>query len=748
MAAWQTLCVIVRMQPLLRSWKRKFAPSTPKSAKPVVSALTASLDERDLPSIPGVSLGPDGTRFAVHSRHATAIDLCLYDPQDATRETARVRMQRSENDLWHVTVQNAGPGTLYGYRAHGPWVPEHTMRFNPHKLLLDPYARAIHGTPDAAENMRIVPDPQHPPGSIDNGTTALKSVVIDESFDWSGDTAPQVPWRDTVICELHVKGFTQTHPDVPANLRGTYAGLGHPVVTDYLRDLGITSVQLLPVHQHLDDSFLLEKKLTNYWGYNTIGFFAPHNTYAAASDPQEQVREFKTMVKALHAAGIEVILDVVYNHTAEGDERGPMLMFRGLDDYGYYRHYYGASGASYINVTGCGNSVDSAAVCGLRLIMDSLRYWVTEMHVDGFRFDLAVTVARNETHSFHSQSQFLSAVSQDPVLSRVKLIAEAWDISRMDSYQVGQFPKPWRELNGKYRDTVRSWWRADLGSTAEFSKRLCGSQDLYAWNQRSPQTSINFLTSHDGFTLLDLVSYEHKHNEANGEGNRDGDDSNHSTNCGVEGPTTDLKVIETRAKLRRGMIATMMCSLGVPFITAGDERGRTQQGNNNAYCHDNALTWLDWSSCDVDILDFTRRMTAFRRSHPILRRSAYFDGNPNHATGLPDVSWLEGDGTLLCHEEWHNPNRRHFGALLGADEDSTKPLLLLFNNGLEPHAFILPGTQTTRWQLTFDTSLNPSFPFGKAAQFTGTQTYPLQDRTIVCLTLIAGCCDEIEPTVC
>ena len=748
MAAWQTLCVIVRMQPLLRSWKRKFAPSTPKSAKPVVSAAAVSLDERDLPSVPGVSLGPDGTRFAVHSRHATAIDLCLYNPQDATRETARVRMQRSENDLWHVTVQNAGPGTLYAYRAHGPWVPEHTMRFNPHKLLLDPYARAIHGTPDAAENMRIIPDPQHPPGSIDNGTTALKSVVIDESFDWSGDTAPQVPWRDSVICEMHVKGFTQTHPDVSANLRGTYAGLAHPAVTGYLRDLGITSVQLLPVHQHLDDSFLLDKKLTNYWGYNTIGFFAPHNTYAASRDPQEQVREFKTMVKALHAAGIEVILDVVYNHTAEGDERGPMLMFRGLDDYGYYRHYYGASGASYINVTGCGNSVDSASVCGLRLIMDSLRYWVTEMHVDGFRFDLAVTVARNETHSFHSQSQFLSAVSQDPVLSRVKLIAEAWDISRMDSYQVGQFPKPWRELNGKYRDTVRSWWRADSGSTAEFSKRLCGSQDIYAWNQRSPQTSINFLTSHDGFTLLDLVSYEHKHNEANGEGNRDGDDSNHSTNCGVEGPTTDLKVLETRAKLRRGMIATMMCSLGVPFLTAGDERGRTQQGNNNAYCHDNALTWLDWSSCDVDMLDFTRRITAFRRSHPILRRSTYFDGNPNHATGLPDVSWLEGDGTLLCHEEWHNPNRRHFGALLGADEDSTKPLLLLFNNGLEPHAFVLPGTQSTRWQLTFDTSLNPSFPSGKAAQFTGTQTYPLQDPSIVCLTLIAGCCDEIEPTVC
>jgi len=732
------------MQPLLRSWKRKFVPSAAQSN---VSA-SVPLEERDLPTMPGVKLGREGTRFAVYSRHATAIDLCLYDPDDATRETARVRMQRGENDLWHAAVRGAGPGTLYGYRAQGPWQPVHTMRFNPHKLLLDPYARAIHGKPDAAENMRSVPDPQHPPGSIDNGATALKSVVIDEAFDWSGDTAPQVPWGDTVIYEMHVKGFTQTHPQVPAHLRGTYAGLAHPAVTGYLRDLGITSVQLLPVQQHLDDAFLLDKNLTNYWGYNTIGFFAPHNTYAAASDPQVQVREFKAMVKALHAAGIEVILDVVYNHTAEGDEHGPMLMFRGLDDYGYYRHYYGASGASYHNMTGCGNSVDSASVCGLRLIMDSLRYWVTEMHVDGFRFDLAVTVARNETHSFHPQSQFLSAVTQDPVLSRVKLIAEAWDISRMDSYQVGQFPKPWRELNGKYRDTVRGWWRGDPGSTAEFSKRLCGSQDIFSWNQRPPQASLNFLTSHDGFTLLDLVSYERKHNEANGEGNRDGDDSNHSTNCGVEGSTTDPQINEIRTRLRWGMIATMFCSLGVPFLTAGDERGRTQHGNNNAYCQDSEISWLEWSTCDEDMLDFTRRIITFRREHSALRRCTYFNGNPNHASGLPDVSWLEGDGTLLCHEEWHNPDRRHFGALLGADDRSTKPLLLLFNNGTQSQPFVLPGTKDTVWQIAFDTALNPAFPAGKAAQFTGAQSYPLQDRSMACLTHISGQCDEIEPKVC
>jgi glycogen operon protein len=734
------------MQPLLKSWKRKFSPSAFHATAPGLSP--ASPHEHDLPTAPGARVEKDGTCFAVYSRNATAVDLCLYDPNGPGRETARVRMHRAENDLWHAKVSNAGPGTLYGFRAHGPWLPVHTMRFNANKLLLDPYARAIHGRPDAVNDMRTVPDPEHPPGSIDNGATALKSVVIDESFDWGGVVSPRIPWRDTVICELHVKGFTQTHPQVPAHLRGTYAGLGHPAVTSYLRELGVTTVQLLPVHQHLDDSFLLEQGLTNYWGYNTIGFFAPHNTYAAASDPQEQVREFKAMVKALHAAGLEVILDVVYNHTAEGDERGPMLMFRGLDDYGYYRHHYGADGASYINVTGCGNSVDSAAVCGLRLIMDSLRYWVTEMHVDGFRFDLAVTVARNETHAFHAQSQFLSAVTQDPVLSRVKLIAEPWDISRMDSYQVGQFPKPWRELNGKYRDTVRSWWHGDSGSTAEFSKRLCGSQDLYSWNQRTPQTSINFITSHDGFTLLDLVSYRHKHNEANGEDNRDGDHHNHSSNCGVEGHTTDPKVNALRSRLRRGMIATMFCSLGVPFLTAGDERGRTQNGNNNAYCQDNEISWLDWSRCDEEMLEFTRRMAAFRRNHPILRRTAFFDGNPNHATGLPDVSWLEGNGTLLCHEEWHSPSRRHFGALLGEDEGPSKPLLLLFNSGTHAIPFLLPGTVETRWQIAFDTALSPSFPSGKASEFMGTHTYPLQKHSIACLTLVAGNCTEIEPKMC
>jgi isoamylase len=708
-------------------------------------AAPVSFETSDQPLTPGVTLLREGTRFVVHSRHASAVDLCLYHPDDPAREIARVRMKRGECDLWHATVRAAGPGTLYGYRAHGPWLPQNAMRFNGKKLLLDPYARAIHGVPDAAEHMRTVPDPQHVPGCVDNGPRALKCVVTDESFDWTGDIAPQVPWHDTVICEMHVKGFTQTHPDVPAKMRGTYAGLGHPAITSYLRELGITSVQLLPVHQHLDDGFLLGRGLTNYWGYNTIGFFAPHNGYAAARDPQEQMREFKTMVKALHAAGIEVILDVVYNHTAEGNEQGPSLMFRGLDDHGYYRHHFGEDGASYFDVTGCGNSVDSASTPALRLILDSLRYWVTEMHVDGFRFDLAVTVARNEKDGFNPQSQFLSAVAQDPVLSRVKLIAEAWDIMREDSYQVGQFPEPWRELNGKFRDTVRSWWRGDPGSTAEFSKRLCGSQDIYGWNQRPPLASINFLTSHDGFTLLDLVSYEQKHNEANREDNRDGDNTNHSSNCGAEGPSTDPKVVETRARVRRGMIATMMCSLGVPFLTAGDERGRTQRGNNNAYCHDNEISWLDWSKCDAGMLDFTRRMTAFRRSLGVFRRSSYFDGKVNPATGLRDVTWLEGDGTLICHEEWHSETRHSFGALLDAGGVSPHPLLLMFNNDRDAHPFILPGGENIRWSLVFDTALSPSFPAGKPSNHRGAQGYPLQAHSVACLTLAAGGFAELEP---
>jgi glycogen operon protein len=693
-----------------------------------------SFDPTHSACAPGVRLTPEGACFTVFSRHATVLDLCLYDPEDPTHETARARMTRGECDLWQVFVPGVRAGALYGYRAHGPWMPHSALRFNPNKLLLDPCARAVQGRPDGRASMLGPEGPGFFPGAHDNGPEALKSVVVDDVYDWQGDRPPQVPWRDTVIYELHVKGFTKLHPEVPEELRGTYAGLGHPSVIRYLQELGVTSLQLLPVHQHLDDQFLLERGLTNYWGYNTIGFFAPHNEYAAARDPRAQVREFKDMVKALHAAGIEVILDVVYNHSGEGDERGPTLLFRGFDDRLYYRHDFDEHGANYINMTGCGNAVDSASTPGLRLILDSLRYWVTEMHVDGFRFDLAVTVARNEHDDFDPHCQFLAAVSQDPVLSGVKLIAEPWDIMRFDSYQVGAFPEPWRELNGKYRDTVRRFWSGGEGATAEFAKRFCGSQDIYGGAQRPALSSINLLTSHDGFTLLDLVSYASKHNEANGEENRDGDNHNHSMSCGVEGPTHDVRVNQLRGRLRRSLMATLLTSVGVPFITAGDERGRSQNGNNNAYCQDNALSWMDWSACDAEMLAFTRSMIALRRAHPEFRRVEFFDGQWSPVTGLPDVAWLEGNGSLLCHDEWHDPSRVTFGALLSGHP----PFVLIFNGGGLPCEFVLPGNEDTHWTLTFDTGESPAFPTELLPTIQGGAAFTVNGHSVVCLRITSG----------
>ena len=693
-----------------------------------------SPDPASYPTTPGAHLTPGGVHFTVFSRHATALDLCLYDAQRPTYETARVRMKRGERDLWHAFVPGLKSGQLYGYRAHGPWMPHSALRFNPNKLLLDPYAKAIAGCPEGRASMLGLEGPGFFPGAHDNGPEALKSVVVDGSYDWADDAPPHVPWRDTVIYELHVKGFTQLHPALPVELRGTYAGLAHPEVIGYLKSLGVTSVQLLPVHQHLDDQFLLERGLTNYWGYNTVGFFAPHHEYAAAREPEDQVREFKDMVKALHAAGLEVILDVVYNHTAEGDERGPTLLFRGLDDRLYYRHDFDEHGANYINLTGCGNAVDSASTPALRLILDSLRYWVTEMHVDGFRFDLAVTVARDEHDQFDAHSQFLAAVAQDPVLSGVKLIAEPWDIMRFDSYQVGGFPEPWRELNGKYRDTVRRFWSGQDGSTAEFAKRLCGSQDIYGGTQRPALSSINFITCHDGFTLLDLVSYSSKHNEANGEENRDGDNHNHSISCGVEGPTSDFRINRLRGRLRRSLFATLFTSVGVPFITAGDELGRTQLGNNNAYCQDNELSWIDWTQCDDEMLAFTRQMLAFRRQHAEFRRNEFFDGQWSPVTGLPDVAWLEGNGSLLCHDEWHDPARTSFGALLSGKP----PMVLIFNRGGLACSFVMPGTEDCTWSVVFDTAHSPSFEIHEAPAVTGGSPMQVNGHSVVCLKLTAG----------
>jgi len=692
----------------------------------------------------GATVCDGGVNFAVCSRHALTVDLCLYDGGDLTREIARVRLNRGEADVWHVFVRGLGPGAVYGYRVHGPWLPANGMRFNACKLLLDPYAKAIVGDPRGRDDMLTEPGPHSEAGLMDNGATALKSVVIADEFDWEDDRPPSIPWKDAVLYELHVKGFTRLHDGVPECERGTYAGLCRPVVLDYLKGLGVTSVQLLPVHQHLDDAFLLEKGLTNYWGYSTVGFFAPHNEFAAARDPQAQVREFKEMVRAFHRAGIEVILDVVYNHTAEGDERGPTLMFRGLDNTGYYRHGFSGASMFYTNVTGCGNSVASNNGPALRLIMDSLRYWVTEMHVDGFRFDLAVTVGRDREH-FHALSPFFTAVAQDPVLSRVKMIAEPWDVGREDSYQVGNFPEPWRELNGKYRDTVRRYWRGDEGTTAEFAKRLCGSEDLYGGGRRPPQASVNLVTSHDGFTLRDLFSYSEKHNLANGEDNRDGDNDNHSSNCGVEGETRDLKVQRMRRQLQRGVIASMMCSLGVPFITAGDERGRTQRGNNNAYCQDNEISWMDWTSGDDGMLDFVRRMIAFRKSRPALLRREYFDGKHNPDTNRLDVTWLNGEGGPLTREEWHDSTRRFFGAFFDTPTDrgmpvngngeDKRPFVLLFNQGDRKHNFILPGDESEKWEIIFDTGIEPSF-VSRSLRFAGGAKYDLPARSVACLVLL------------
>lgn len=647
----------------------------------------------------GAILTPQGVRFSVTAPQAEALEVCLYEASSPSREAARLSMERDENGVWHVLAPGLQAGALYGFRAYGPWSPAQGLWFNPQKLLLDPYARAIHGKPSWQPGMQGMAGDGGPDGQ-DNSISMLKSVVVRSDFDWSGDVPPRVSWEDTVVYEMHVRGFTKLHPGVPENLQGTYAGLAHPAAIAELRDLGVTAVQLLPVHQHLDDGFLLAKSLTNYWGYNTLGFFAPHNAYAAATDPQAQLNEFKLMVRELHRAGIEVIIDVVYNHTAEGDERGPLLSFRGLDNGGYYMLN---NQAKVMNYTGCGNTLNVASPTALRLVMDSLRYWVEEMHVDGFRFDLAATMGRRG-EMFDPQAPFFQAVAQDPVLRRVKMIAEPWDIGP-NGYQVGGFPKPWRELNGRYRDKVRRFWAGDASVTASFAKRLCGSQDIFGPAGRSPLVTLNMLTSHDGFTLRDLWSYNGKHNDANGEGNRDGDDNNHSWNCGVEGETEDESINALRRKIARSCLATMFCSLGVPFLTMGDERWRTQRGNNNGYCQDNELSWLDWSASPESstMLEFMKRLIRFRQTHPGFRRHAHFSGKVNETTGHPDIAWFDQDGEPMDHDKWHSEESRFFAARV----DGGIPVLVLFHAGMEEIDCTLPKGA---WFPIFDTAAEPPFP--------------------------------------
>jgi isoamylase len=650
----------------------------------------------------GATWDGDGTNFSLFSEHATAVELCLFG-DDGAEERLPVEQVTAYN--WHVYLPAVGPGTRYGYRVHGSYLPEEGHRFNPYKLLIDPYAKAIDGGVrwDAGNTLPYIPDGTETADleldDEDDADAIPRSIVVDERFDWQDDRAPRTPWRDTVIYETHVRGFTRRRPDVREDLRGTYAGLASAPALAYLRELGVTAVELLPIHHIIDESFLHERGLTNYWGYSSIGYLAPHAGYAATGRTGDQVREFKGMVKALHGAGIEVILDVVYNHTAEGNHLGPMLSFKGVDNAAYYR-LVPDDPRHYMDFTGTGNSLNVVHPSILRLIMDSLRYWVTECHVDGFRFDLASALAR-ELYDVDRLSAFFDVIHQDPVLSQVKLIAEPWDVGP-GGYQVGNFPVLWSEWNGIYRDVVRDFWRA-AAPAAEFASRFTGSADLYADEGRRAFASINFITAHDGFTLRDLVSYNEKHNEANLEGNRDGTDDNRSWNCGVEGPTDDPGIEALRCRQQRNFLTTLMLSLGVPMLLGGDEHGRTQGGNNNAWCQDNEISWLDWARAEDDaaLLAFTRRLIELRRAHPVFRRSAFLVGHEQEGSGLPDVWWFRTDGRRMTQRDWGFADAHTLGVFLNGEEipDRTErgdaieddSFLLLFNAHYEDVTFTLPA---------------------------------------------------------
>jgi glycogen operon protein len=658
-------------------------------------------------------LGPvwdgSGTNFSLFSENAERVELCLFD-EDGVEERIELRERAAFN--WHCYLPGVGPGQHYGFRVHGPYDPLQGKRFNPAKLLIDPYAKAIDGAVDwgAANVLPYVPtgadDADLTIDTTDSVLALPKSVVVDPSFDWEDDerVRPRVPWHETVIYELHVKGFTRLRDDVRPDLRGAYAGLASESAIDYLRSLGVTAVELLPVHHIVDESFLHERGLTNYWGYSTIGYLALHSLYSATGD---QVREFKGLVKALHRAGMEVILDVVYNHTAEGNHLGPMLSFKGVDNESYYRLVPGDV-RHYMDYTGTGNTLNPVHPTVLRLIMDSLRYFVNECHVDGFRFDLASALAR-EFYEVDRLSAFFDIIHQDPVLSQVKLIAEPWDVGP-GGYQVGNFPILWSEWNGIYRDTMRDFWRG-RSTLADFASRFGGSSDLYETDGRRPFASVNFITAHDGFTLRDLVSYNEKHNEANGEGNRDGTDDNRSWDCGVEGPTDDPQVLALRARQQRNFLATLLLSQGVPMLLGGDEIGRTQFGNNNAWCQDNEISWVDWNSADLELLAFVRRLIALRRDHPVFRRTKFFEGKGEL---LPDVWWMRPDGRRMTRRDWENSETRAIGVFLNGDELNTQTrtgddlrddtFLLLFNAFFEDISFRLPARRFgTHWELVLAT---------------------------------------------
>jgi glycogen operon protein len=658
-----------------------------------------------------------GVNFALFSENATGVDVCLLDAVDTRTERCRVPLLEQTDMVWHAYVPGLGPGQLYGYRVSGPWAPDRGHRFNPNKLVIDPYARSI-ARPVRWDDAMFGYQVGHPDVDLaldprDSAPFAPLAAVIDPAFDWQGDAAPRHQWHETVIYEAHVKGLTALHPDIPRGLRGTYAGVASPPIVEHLRQLGVTALELMPVHHHSYDRHLVERGLTNYWGYNTLSFFAPNVRYSVEQEAQSSVHEFKTMVRTLHKAGIEVILDVVYNHTAEGNHLGPTLSLRGVDNAAYYRLWEGDR-RYYMDFTGCGNTLNMLHPRVLQLIMDSLRYWVLEMHVDGFRFDLASALAR-ELYEVDRLGAFFDIIHQDPVLSQVKLIAEPWDLGE-GGYQVGNFPVLWTEWNGRYRDCVRRFWRGDGGTVAELATRLSGSADLYAHNGRRPYASINFVTAHDGFTLNDLVTYEQKRNEANGEENRDGENHNLGWNCGVEGPTDDPAIRELRARQKRNFIATLFLSQGVPMLSGGDEVCRTQQGNNNAYCQDNEISWTNWDLSDEarDLLEFTRRASKLMREHPVLRRRRFFQGRQLRGADVKDIMWLAPTGQEMTEVEWQAGHVRCLGVRLAGDaigeidEDGAPvvgdTLVYLMNAGGETVPFRLPAFAGRPWELLMDTA--------------------------------------------
>jgi len=681
-----------------------------------------------------------GVNFALFSENATKVELCLFDSATAQSESQRIVLPERNQEVWHGYLPDLRPGQLYGYRVDGPYQLQLGHRFNAHKIVLDPYAKsigrdlrwddALYGYPLGAGNDAEFDE-------RDSAPFAPLACVIEPEFSWGDDRAPRTPWHETVIYEVHVKGFTRQHPLVPENLRGTYAGLASSSAIRHLRDLGVTAVELMPIHYHINDRFLVESGRSNYWGYNTLGFFAPDPRYAAAG-PDRAVQEFKSMVRTLHSAGIEVILDVVYNHTAEGNHLGPTLSMRGIDNAAYYR--LGTDARYYIDFTGCGNSLNVSRPCVLKFVLDSLRYWVSEMHVDGFRFDLCSSLAR-QLFEVDRLGAFFDIIHQDPMISQVKLIAEPWDLGP-GGYQVGNFPVLWTEWNGKYRDCLRRFWKGEGGTVAELATRLSGSSDLYQQTSRMPSASLNFVTCHDGFTLRDLVSYQNKHNEANGENNRDGTDQNNSWNCGIEGPTDDVSINALRSRQQRNFLATLLLSQGVPMLLAGDESGHTQLGNNNAYCQDSPLAWLNWDLTpeQQDLLEFVRALIRLRARNPVFRRRHFFQGRPIHGLDAKDLYWLTPAGTEMSDQDWNAGYARCLGmGLLGSQIDETdergEPIvgdsfLILLNASDGPISFCLSARALEKnWELVFDTSNAKMAPqiLGRLAE------YPLQARSVVVL---------------